>query len=60
MLVLLFKSALYAFIAFTSATFLVVLRHRFRQQHLWKIPGPSNPSLIWGKIRASGTMRTVY
>ncbi|KAI0251708.1 cytochrome P450 [Lactifluus subvellereus] len=51
MLVLLFKFASYAFLALAGAAFLVVLRHRFRQQHLWSIPGPSTPSLIWGKIR---------
>ncbi|KAI0247108.1 cytochrome P450 [Lactifluus subvellereus] len=45
MLGLLFKFALYAFSAFAGAAFLVVLRHRFRQQHLWKIPGPSTPLL---------------
>ncbi|KAI0247114.1 cytochrome P450, partial [Lactifluus subvellereus] len=48
MLVLLFKFASYAFLAFAGAVFLVVLRHRFRQQHLWKIPGPSTPSLAEG------------
>jgi hypothetical protein len=60
MLVLLFKFISYAFLAFAGAAFLVVLRHRFRQQHLWKIPGPSTPSLVWGKIRVSETMRIVY
>jgi hypothetical protein len=56
MLVLLFKFASYVFLAFAGGAFLVVLRHRFRQQHLWKIPGPSAPSLIWGKTRISGTI----
>jgi hypothetical protein len=60
MLALLFKFASYAFLTFVGATFLVLLRHRFRQQHLWKIPGPPTPSLVWGKIRALGTMQTVY
>jgi hypothetical protein len=60
MLVLLFKFASYAFLAFSGAAFLVSLRRRFRQLHLWKIPGPSNPSLVWGKIHSSERMRTVY
>jgi hypothetical protein len=60
MLVLLFKFASYAFLAFAGAAFFVIVRHRFRQQHLWKIPGPSNPSVVWGKIHASGTMRNIY
>ncbi|KAI0247112.1 cytochrome P450 [Lactifluus subvellereus] len=50
MLVLLFKFASYAFLTFAGVVFLVVLRHRFRQQHLWKIPGPPTPSLVWGHI----------
>ncbi|KAI0247110.1 cytochrome P450 [Lactifluus subvellereus] len=33
---------------FAGAVFLVVLRQRFRQQHLWKVPGPSTPSLVLG------------
>jgi hypothetical protein len=60
MLALLFKFASYAFLAFTGAAFLVVLRHRFRQQHLRKIPGPSTPSLVWGEFRALKKMQTVY
>ena len=58
MLVLLFKFASYVFLAFAGGAFLVILRHRFRQQQLWKIPGPSSPSLIWGTIRVSVTIRT--
>jgi hypothetical protein len=60
MLVLLFKFASYAFLAFAGAAFFVFLRRRFRQQHLWKIPGPSNLSLVCGKIHASETMQNVY
>jgi hypothetical protein len=60
MLVLLFKFTATAFLAVVGAAFLVVLRHRFKQRHLWEIPGPSNISLVWGKIRVSATMQTVY
>ena len=35
--------------ALASAVLFSLLRHRFRQRGLQKIPGPSNPSLIWGK-----------
>jgi hypothetical protein len=56
MLVLLFRFAAYALFAFVVTVLLVVLRHRFRQNHLWNIPGPSNPSLVWGNICVSETI----
>ncbi|KAH9979522.1 cytochrome P450 [Lactifluus volemus] len=43
-----FRSITYALLAFAAAAFLVILRRRFRQRHLWNIPGPSNTSLVWG------------
>ncbi len=49
MSVLIFRFAAYAIVALAGAVLLPVLKHRFRQRCLQKIPGPSNPSLIWGK-----------
>jgi hypothetical protein len=56
MLVLLFRFAAYALSALAITVLLVVLKHRFRQIHLWNIPGPSNPSLVWGNIYVSETI----
>jgi len=42
------KLAVSSLFTATGAVFLAVLRHQLRQRCLWKIPGPSNPSLIWG------------
>ena len=50
MSVLLFKLAVYALVALACVATLAVLRHWLRQRILQKIPGPSNPSLFWGKI----------
>ncbi|KAI9443764.1 cytochrome P450 [Lactarius psammicola] len=47
----LFEFAVYALVALTGVASLAVLRHRFRQRSLQKIPGPSNPSLFWGHWR---------
>ena len=47
---LLFKLAACIILASACAAFLALLRARFRQRSLHKIPGPSNPSLFWGKI----------
>ncbi|KAH9024224.1 cytochrome P450 [Lactarius pseudohatsudake] len=44
----LFDVATYALVALAGAASLTLLRHRFRQRSLLKIPGPSNPSLFWG------------
>ncbi|KAH9046662.1 cytochrome P450 [Lactarius hengduanensis] len=44
----LFDVATYALVALAGAASLILLRHRFRQRSLLKIPGPSNPSLFWG------------
>jgi hypothetical protein len=44
----LFQFATYAPVALVGAALLALLRHRFRQRGLQKIPGPSNPSLFWG------------
>ena len=49
----LFQFAAYALVALAGAASLTLLRHRFRQRSLQKIPGPSNPSLFWGKLRKS-------
>ncbi|KAH8986070.1 cytochrome P450 [Lactarius hatsudake] len=43
----LFEVAAYALVALAGAASLTLLRHRFRQRSLLKIPGPSNPSLFW-------------
>ena len=45
-----FKLSAYALLALTSAALLAVLERRLRQRSLRKISGPSNPSLVWGKI----------
>jgi len=50
MSVLLFELAVCVILAPACAAFLAMLGHRFRQRSLHKIPGPSNPSLFWGKI----------
>ncbi len=47
----LFEFAAYALVALTGAASLALLRHRIKQRSLQKIPGPSNPSLIWGELR---------
>jgi hypothetical protein len=47
----LFQFAAYALVALAGAASLALLRHRFRQRSLQNIPGPSNPSLFWGKLR---------
>ncbi|KAH9175545.1 cytochrome P450 [Lactarius sanguifluus] len=43
----LFEVAAYALVALAGAASLTLLRHRFRQRSLLKIPGPSNSSLFW-------------
>ncbi|KAH9177419.1 hypothetical protein EDB89DRAFT_1543911 [Lactarius sanguifluus] len=40
----------YALVALAVAASLAVLRHRVRQRSLQRFPGPSNPSLFWGKL----------
>ena len=60
MFLVLFRSTGYALFAFAAVAFLVILRRRFRQRHLWNIPGPSNASLVWGNILVSEMIRTVY
>ncbi len=47
----LFKFSTYALVTLAGAASLALLRHRFRQRSLQKIPGPSNPSLVWGELR---------
>jgi hypothetical protein len=47
----LFQFAAYALVALAGAALLALLRHRFSQRSLQNIPGPSNPSLFWGKLR---------
>ncbi|KAH9165536.1 cytochrome P450 [Lactarius sanguifluus] len=47
----LFGVAAYALVALAGAASLTLLRHRFRQRSILKIPGPSNPSLFWGHWR---------
>jgi hypothetical protein len=53
MSVLIFRFPAYAIVALAlalaGAVLLPVLKHRFRQRSLQKIPGPSSPSFIWGK-----------
>ena len=49
----LFEFAAYALVALVGVALLAVYRHRLRQRSLLKIPGPSNPSLFWGKLRWS-------
>jgi hypothetical protein len=59
MSVLLFELAVYALVALACAASFAVLRHWLRQRVLQKIPGPSNPSLFWGKtcqLRKTGHM----
>ncbi|KAH9031912.1 cytochrome P450 [Lactarius pseudohatsudake] len=51
MSVLIFRFVAYAIVALAGAVLLSVLKHRFRQRSLLKIPGPSNPSLFWGHWR---------
>ncbi|KAI0262767.1 cytochrome P450 [Gloeopeniophorella convolvens] len=51
MLVTLFKLAAYATLALAGAILFVLLRHRLRQQCLWKVPGPPSPSFVWGNMR---------
>ncbi|KAI0270680.1 cytochrome P450 [Gloeopeniophorella convolvens] len=51
MLVTLFKLATCIALALAGATLFVRLRHRLRQRCLWKVPGPSNPSFVWGNLR---------
>jgi hypothetical protein len=60
MLLALFRPVAYALLAFTSAAILVVLTRRFRQRHLWDVPGPSNPSFVWGDRPVSEMIRIVY
>ena len=50
MYILVFKLAVYSLITAASAVLLAILRHRLRQWCLWKIPGPSNPSFLWGNV----------
>ena len=47
----LFQFAVYSLAALVGTASLAILRHRFRQRSLRKIPGPSNPSIFWGKLR---------
>ncbi len=47
----LFEFVAYALVALAGVASLAVLRHRFRQRTLQKIPGPSNPSPFWGELR---------
>ncbi|KAI9443760.1 cytochrome P450 [Lactarius psammicola] len=47
----LFEFSAYALAALVGVASLAVLKHRFRQRSLQKIPGPSNPSLFWGHWR---------
>ncbi|KAI9432668.1 cytochrome P450 [Lactarius indigo] len=49
--ILIFRFAAYAIVTLAGAVLFSVLNHRFRQRSLQKIPGPSNPSLIWGHWR---------
>ncbi|KAH8982228.1 cytochrome P450 [Lactarius akahatsu] len=51
MSVFIFRFVAYAIVALAGAVLLSVLKHRFRQRSLLKIPGPSNPSLFWGHWR---------
>ena len=50
MALFLFNLSMYTLVAMASVTTLVVLKRRLRQRSLYKIPGPSNPSIFWGKI----------
>jgi len=50
-LLIVFRFAVYAIAALVGAVLFSLLRHRFRQRGLQKIPGPPNPSLIWGHSR---------
>ena len=56
MSILIFRFAAYAVVALplalAGAVLLSILKRRFRQRSLQKIPGPSNTSLIWGKSHA--------
>ncbi|KAI9458420.1 cytochrome P450 [Lactarius psammicola] len=51
MSILLFELVACVLVAPACVAFFAVLRHRFRQRSLHKIPGPSNPSLFWGHWR---------
>jgi len=51
MLVFDFRLIIYALFVLLGAGLLCLLRHKVRQRCLWKIPGPPNPSLIWGHWR---------
>ena len=44
------RFSVYAIAALAGAVLLSLLRNRFKQRGLQKIQGPSNPSLIWGKL----------
>ncbi|KAI9458417.1 cytochrome P450 [Lactarius psammicola] len=46
-----FELVAYSLVALAGAVSLSVLRHRFRQRCLQKIPGPPNPSRFWGHWR---------
>ncbi|KAI0294461.1 cytochrome P450 [Multifurca ochricompacta] len=48
MFALIFKAAIYVLLAFAGSALLIILKHRLRHRCLWKIPGPSNPSFVWG------------
>lgn len=50
MSVFLLELAACIILASACAALFVELRMRFRQRSLHKIPGPSNPSLLWGKF----------
>ncbi|KAI9461548.1 cytochrome P450 [Lactarius psammicola] len=57
----LFKIFAYALVALAGVALLAVLKHRIRQRSLQRIPGPSNPSLFWGKLRRTyGKVTRVY
>lgn len=53
MTIFFFKLSAYALVALASAALLALLKRRLRQRGLCKIPGPTNPSFVWGKLHGS-------
>ena len=47
----LFEFAAYTLVALAGVATIALHMHKFRQRSLQKIPGPSNTSLFWGKLR---------
>ena len=45
-----FELVAYALVSLVGAASFAALWHRVRQRTLQKIPGPPNPSYIWGKV----------